>query len=89
MQLYVNEYMTLERGGTRLGTFPDLIYTFNEEGQPVTSAAIEEGEEVYLLHTDRGLIPIGDGNRYPEIYEPIERALGKPMVSHLGAFLKA
>jgi DUF917 family protein len=86
---YVNEYMTLERGGTRLGTFPDLICTFNEEGQPVTSAAIEEGEEVYLLHTDRGLIPIGDGNRYPEIYEPIERALGKPMVSHLGAFLKA
>ena len=86
---FVNEYMTLERDGRRLGTFPDLICTFDGEGQPSTSAAIEEGDIVYLTNTDRNRIPIGDGNRYPEIYEPIERALGKPLVSHLGAFLRA
>ena len=32
-------------------------------------------------------IPIGYGNRYPEIYEPIETALGKPMVKYLGDYL--
>ena len=85
---YVNEYMTLERDGERLGTFPDLICTFGDDGSPMTSASIEEGDKIYLTNTDKDLIPIGDGNRYPEVYEPIERALGKPMVSHLKGFLK-
>ena len=86
---YVNEYMTLEQEGRRLATFPDLVATFDEEGHPVTSAAVEEGDLVYLTVTDRGKIPIGDGNRYPEVYEPIERALGRPMVGHLAGFLRA
>ena len=85
---YVNEYMTLEIGGRRLATFPDLICTFDAEGSPVTSAEVLEGDVVYLTNTSRELIPLGDGNRYPEVYEPIEKALGKPMVSHLGGFLK-
>ena len=85
---YVNEYMTLERDGERLVTFPDLICTFGNDGSPMTSASIEEGDKIYLTNTDKDLIPIGDGNRYPEVYEPIERALGKPMVSHLKGFLK-
>ena len=86
---YVNEYMTLEQDGRRLATFPDLIATFDEEGHPVTSAAIEERDRVFLTVTDKGKIPIGDGNRYPEVYEPIEKALGKPMVAYLTGFLKA
>jgi len=86
---YVNEYMTLELGGRRLATFPDLICTFDGEGDPATSAAIEEGDRVFLTVTDKGLIPVGDGNRYPEVYEPIEEALGKSMVGHLSGFLRA
>lgn len=86
---YVNEYMTLERGGKRLATFPDLVCTFDEAGDPVTSASIEEGDSVFLAVCDKSLIPVGDGNRYPEVYAPIERALGKPMVGHLSGFLKA
>jgi DUF917 family protein len=85
---YVNEYMTLERGGERLGTFPDLICTFDGDGRPVTSAAVEEGDEVFLTLTGRDLIPIGDGNRYPEVYGPIEAALGRPLVEHLRGFLR-
>lgn len=84
----VNEYMTLELGEARLGTFPDLICTFNEAGEPVTSAAVEEGDKVYITVTGRDRIPIGDGNRYAEVYEPIEKALGKPMISHLDGFLR-
>ncbi len=84
----VNEYMTLERDGERIGTFPDLICTFGDDGSPMTSASVEEGDRIYLTNTDKDLIPIGDGNRYPEVYEPIERALGKPIASHLKGFLK-
>ncbi len=86
---FVNEYMTLELDGRRLGTFPDLISTFDDEGTPITSAAIEEGGIVYITNTSRDLIPIGDGNRYSEVYEPIENALGRPMISHLKGFLVA
>jgi len=85
---YVNEYMTLERAGERQATFPDLICTFDGDGRPVTSAAIEEGDDVFLTLTAKERIPIGDGNRYPEIYEPIEAALEKPMVQYLRGFLR-
>jgi len=86
---YVNEYMTLEHGGERLATFPDLVTTFDGGGMPITSAALGAGEEVYLARVDKGKILVGDGNRYPEVYEPIERALGRPMVEHLKGYLKA
>ena len=84
----MNEYMTLELDGRRLATFPDLISTFDSEGRPVTSAAVEVGDELYVTNTGRELIPVGDGNRYPEVYEPVERALGRPMVAHLKGFLR-
>jgi DUF917 family protein len=85
---YVNEYMALEKDGERLATFPDLMTTFNEEGYPVTSAALEEGQTIYLVNVSRDKILVGDGNKYPEIYEPIEAALGKPMVKYLEGYLR-
>ena len=86
---YMNEYMTLELDGKRVATFPDLICTFGEDGLPISSAAVKEGDRVHLTVTGKELIPIGDGNRYPEIYEAVERALEKTMVSHLKGFLKS
>ena len=85
---YVNEYMTLEAGGKRLATFPDLMTTFNADGDPVTSAALKQGDGVYLVTVPKEKIKVGDGNRYPEIYEPVEKALGKPMVKYLKGYLK-
>jgi hypothetical protein len=85
---YVNEYMTLEKDGQRLATFPDLLTTFNEKGEPVTSAALEKGQKIYLVNVPKEKIPIGDGNKYTDAYEPIEEALGKPMVKYLKGFLK-
>jgi len=84
---FLNEYMTLEHGGRRLATFPDLISTFDEEGKPITSAAVEEGDGVYVTVVPRECIPTGDGLRYPEVYRPVEEALGKPMIQHLQGFL--
>jgi DUF917 family protein len=84
---YVNEYMTLEKDGHRIATFPDLMTTFNEEGDPVTSAGLEKGQYIYIVSVPKEKIPIGHGNRYPEIYEPIEDVLGKPIVKFLGNYL--
>ncbi|MBN2334057.1 DUF917 family protein [Candidatus Bathyarchaeota archaeon] len=85
---YVNEYMTLEKGGERLATFPDLMATFNAEGDPVTSAALKKGQTVYLVYAPKEKIPVGDGNKYSENYDVVEAALGKPMVKHLKGYLK-
>jgi DUF917 family protein len=85
---YVNEYMTLEKGGKRVMTFPDLMTTFNGDGDPVTSAALKRGDDVYLVTAPKEKIKVGDGNRYPEIYDPVEAALGKPMKQYLKGYLK-
>jgi len=85
---YVNEYMTLEKAGKRLATFPDLMTVFDEKGEPTTSASLKEGQTVYLVYVPKEKTLVGDGNRYPEIYKPIEDALGKPMVKHLAGYLK-
>ena len=85
---YVNEYMTLEKADKRLATFPDLMTTFDENGEPVTSAALREGQTVYLVTVPKEKILVGDGNRYPEMYTAVEEALGKPMVKHLAGYLR-
>lgn len=85
---YVNEYMTLEKDGERLATFPDLMTTFNEKGEPKTSAALKKGETIYLAYVSRERIPVGDGNKYADSFEPIEAALGKPMIKYLEGYLK-
>jgi DUF917 family protein len=85
---YVNEYMTLESNGKRLSTFPDLMTTFDAEGNPINSTSLKQGDEIFLVNIPKEKIKVGDGNRYPENYEPIENALGKAMVKHLKGYLK-
>jgi DUF917 family protein len=85
---YVNEYMTLEIKGKRIATFPDLMTTFDKDGYPATSAGLNEGDELYVVNVPKEKIKVGDGNRYPENFEPVEKALGKPMIKHLKGYLK-
>ena len=85
---YVNEYMTLEKDGERLATFPDLVTTFDGMGEPVTSAGLAKDQTVYVVNVPKEKILVGDGNKYSENYEMVEAALGRPMVKHLGDYLK-
>jgi len=85
---YVNEYMTLEKDGVRLATFPDLVISFDGEGDPVTSAGLAKGQTVYVVNVPKEKILVGDGNRYSENYEVVEAALGRPMVKYLEGYLK-
>lgn len=79
-----NEYMTLEKSGKRIGTFPDLIMTFDlNTGLPVTSAEIKEGMEIAVLLVDKKYIKLGSGMKDPELFKQCEEAVGKDMISHI------
>ncbi len=86
---YVNEYMTLETSGKRVSTYPDLMATFDAHGVPINSTTLRQGDKVYVITAPKENLKVGDGNKYLEIYEPIEAALGKPLVTYLKGYLKS
>lgn len=79
-----NEYMTLEKENKRIGTFPDLIMTFDlATGIPVTSAEIKEGMDVAVLFVDRKYIKLGGGMKDPELFKQCEKVVGKDIISYI------
>lgn len=72
-----NEYMSMERNGARLGTFPDLIMTLDKlTGMPLTTAEIKERQEVAVLYVPKSNLLLGTGALSTEllaIVEPIVR----------------
>lgn len=73
---FANEYMTLEQNGSRIARFPELITTFAADGTPVPSAAVKEGQELMVLHAPVDRLPLARTMFMPELYEPLEEALG-------------
>ena len=78
----------LEFNGKRLSTYPDLMTTFDAEGNPVNSTSLKQGDYIHLVTIPKEKIKVGDGNRYPEMYETIENAHGKPLIKYLEGYLK-
>lgn len=85
-----NEYMTLEVLGDgpgaprRVGTFPDLIATFDTStGLPLSSAMAAEGQEVAVVHVPRQRLILGAGMRYPELMRAVEQTTGKEVVRYM------
>lgn len=77
-----NEYMTLERDGQRLGTFPDLIATLAvETAIPVSSAEIRPGDEVFVVWAPRKRLILGAGMRRRNLFKIVEDVVGKDIVS--------
>jgi uncharacterized protein len=73
----MNEYMAVDRGTTRLATFPDLICTLSlDTGLPVSVAQMREGQAVAVLVNDKADLPCGTGVREPDAYPEVEEALG-------------
>lgn len=65
-----NEYMTAEREGERLATFPDLITTIDpESGEAFTSAEARVGRRAEVLIVPQAGIPLGAGVRGREFSE--------------------
>ena len=79
-----NEFMTLECGGRRLGTFPDLIMTLDaHNGQPLTTAELQKGQEVFLLLVPARKLILGEGMRCRELLESIEPVINKRIASYV------
>ena len=79
-----NEYATAERDGKRLATFPDLIMTINAKtGEPVTTAMMEEGLDVYVIGTDKKNLKLSATMFDPELLKQTEEVVGKEMVRYL------
>ncbi len=78
-----NEYMTLEKGGKRLGTFPDLIMTLDAAtGQPLTTAEIRKGQRVFLLCVPAGKLILGEGMRSADLLQTIEPVVNKEILKY-------
>lgn len=79
-----NEYMTLEREGERLATFPDLIMTIEaESGRPITTAEIRRGQEVMVVMVPRENLNLGAGMKDPKLFREVEEVIGREMVKYI------
>lgn len=79
-----NEYMTLEKSGERLATFPDLIMTLDADtGIPVTSAEIRERQKIAILKVEKEKIKLGAGLHDPELFYACEKAVGKKIIDYV------
>jgi len=79
---FLNEYMTVDRDGERLATYPDVIATLSvEDGRPVSIATLADGQEVALLVVDRSRIPLSSSTRDRYALEEVEAIMGVDIVS--------
>jgi DUF917 family protein len=79
-----NEYMTVDIGGRRVATFPDLAVTLDlRDGRPRSTAELRDGDAVALLVVPRSRLPLGAGVRHPDTLRAIEVAVGRPILAHL------
>lgn len=80
---YWNEYMTLERNGTRIGTFPDLLCTLDAStGLALSSAEIGEGMQVLILRIPKDRLILGAGMYQKQLLREVEEILKKDLISY-------
>jgi len=77
-----NEYMTLEIGGERKATFPDLIMTFDETGTPLISAGVKPGQRLTIASAPKESLILGTGLTDPRCYDVAEQATGKEIIRY-------
>lgn len=79
-----NEYMTIEKKGERLYTFPDLIMSFDKEsGIPVTTAEIDKGRNIVVIGTKKDNIKLGAGMYDSKLLKEIEPVINKDILKYI------
>jgi len=74
---FINEYMLLDQDGQRVSSFPDLLMTFNEAGEPIVSAHVRKGMRVRVLLAPAARLLLSRTMFMPELYRPLEASLGE------------
>ncbi|MFV0497447.1 MAG: DUF917 family protein [Candidatus Fimivivens sp.] len=78
-----NEYMTLEKNGVRLGTFPDLLATLDATtGLPISSAEIGDGMPVIILKIPSSRLILGAGMHQKSLFEEAEHVLNRELIKY-------
>ena len=79
------EYMTVEHGEEeRLATFPDLITVVDAEtGMTIGSSEIASDMDVIVIAVSRRRLLLGAGMRSQDLFEPVEKVIGKKMLQYL------
>src|SRR5699024_5577716 len=73
-----NEYMTIEKDGKRISTFPDLIMTFDlESGLPIVSADITENKKIVVISVQKTQLLLGSTMYNQNLLKTIEPIINK------------
>ncbi|WP_067622209.1 DUF917 domain-containing protein [Alicyclobacillus acidiphilus] len=81
-----NEYMTLERNGERLATFPDLIMTMDTNtGMPLLTAELQPGLDVTVVCVPRAHVKLGAGMHDEALFKVVETVVNKEICKYVFA----
>jgi DUF917 family protein len=73
----MNEYMAMnDANGIRRATFPDVITTLDESGEPLSVGQLHVGMSVLVLGVPKSVIPLSASIRDPSVYPVVEAAMG-------------
>lgn len=73
----MNEYMAVDdAGGMRVATFPAVITTLSEDGEPLSVGQLKGGMHVFILHVPKEIIPLSASVLDPTVYPSVEKAMG-------------
>lgn len=82
--MFWNEYMTLEKQGERLATFPDLMMTFDAQtGRPIVSAALTKGQRIVLIVVPRKNLILSKTMQNRNLLQTVETIIHKKIVAFL------
>ena len=79
-----NEFMTAERDGQRIATFPDMIGSLDPAtGDPVAIVQLPPGSAVSIVAAHHAGLPLGKGALDPAVFTEVEEALSLDIHSYL------
>ncbi|MGN7357940.1 DUF917 domain-containing protein [Paenibacillus sp. SAF-054] len=79
-----NEYMTLEKGGERYATFPDLIMTLDAKtARPVVTAALEKGQQLTVIVVPKAKLLLSSTMNNKKLLQPVEDVIKKPVIHYI------
>jgi DUF917 family protein len=79
-----NEYMTLEKGGERFATFPDLIMTLDAKtAKPMVTAAIEKGQQLAVIAVPKEKLLLSTTMKNQNLMKPVEDIIKKSILQFL------
>lgn len=79
-----NEYMTLEKGGERYATFPDLMMTLDvKTAKPIVTAALKKGQQLAIIVVPREKLLLSSTMNNKKLLQPVEDIIKKPVLDYI------